>query len=1475
MKTIYSFIVFFLSINFGYSQFYPQWSDSFGSPDGNEQFTKVETDIDGNIYRIAQSGSTYIDNQFIDSHTGSDIILMKFNPSGKLLWYKRMGGEGYYQVALDFTVQDDLIAITGQFLGFINFDTPFQISGNTIYSAGSYDAFVAVFDTSGTFKWAKRSGGPEPDYGQKLKFSESFLYVAGHFSGTINFNNPADTGSNELSENGTMTDNYLAKYDLNGNFIWARRFGSTNLDIVSGIDVSQNVIYLTGFFQGLSNFNTPSSDLSNTLVSGGSDDAFLASFDTDGNFNWARRVGGTGDDIGIGIVVQNDAVYMAGYFSGSANCNTPFAPANVHIISAGATDLFLTKFDTNGDFIWAVRGGGPEGDIATGLAIKGSTLYLYGNMLNGPYNFNNGSYITEEFASAGSFDGILAKFNLDGRFEDLTRFGGTSFDRIEDVDILNQNLHVIGRFSSTINFNTPSAFGTNELSTEGINNSFTAVYKNQLEFTSEKGIGSNVLADEQGTAVVIDSLGNKYVAGYFNGTMAMGNAIILTSANGSDAFLAKYAPDGTCLWAKRAGGSNDDAAYGIALSGSSVYLVGKFQGTANFNTPSSAGSNELISESGSNDMFLAKYNKNGNLGWIRRAGGTQSDIGYGVSVDDSLVYVTGSFSNTANFNTPSSFGTNELVSAGVEDVFLAKYNSSGILKWLRRSGGSGEDVGQAVATGNGFIFCAGYFTGTSNFNTPSASGSNELISAGGTDSFIAKYAANGALIWEKRSGGIGNDATNAIDYLQGDVYTTGYFIGTANFNNPSANGTNELVSGGQRDIFVSSYGGSGSLKWIKRAGGTQNDAGNGISVQRPYVIVTGSYRTTADFNTPHAAGSNELIADGERDIFLAAYNFSGDFVESIRAGGTGDEAANAVFYDGNRIVCTGFFENTINFNTPSYSGTNELQSVGAQDIFLADESFRLRYQSSDTYDYKNGGTTYGGGIVKDNAGNIYASGQFNGILEYSDQKMESMGSSDCYLIKYNPYGKVLWARRFGGKSFELFNEMSIAGNNIYITGYFNDTLNFNTPFQAGSNELLPQITTKNEQYIVAFNQNGDYLWSMRIGGDTELVPGNIVADETGVYVNCSFSGTINFNTPAATGSNELTSIGQRDNYLAKYSSNGALQWFKRNGGPSSDFYGGISIYNGLVCTSGSFNDSTNFNTPSSFSSNKLKISTDAENVFLACYNTSGNLSFIRQIGGFDENDYCESEGLKMNENGIFLNGTFDGTINFNNPLATGSHEIVNNSYGTGIFLSGYDLNGNILWANKISSQNYLSLNGMALTGDELYITGSSNVNLQMYNPSQQLVVTKNLVNPYMGFFAKYNTNGVPVDAYIQDENSPGFEIVNLSASNKELIFTGYFTGQVNFNFGSDISSVQYALSADGYVVKLDKCDHTEFLQSTVNDYSGDKLIIASNQTDGHIQASNKIQNNSNVIYQAPVIELNPGFRVDSGNVFQTQQGGCF
>jgi len=421
--------------------------------------------------------------------------------------------------------------------------------------------------------------------------------------------------------------------------------------------------------------------------------------------------------------------------------------------------------------------------------------------------------------------------------------------------------------------------------------------------TKAGGMGGDLC---QGIAV--DASGNSYVTGGFEGTAIFGSTT-LESGGSQDIFVAKLDNRGNWLWAKKAGGTDSDYGYGIAVDASgNSYVTGYFKGSATFGSTT-------LTNNGFANIFIAKLDSSGNWLWAKNAGysgcGTS---GNGIAVDASgNIYVTGDFSGSATF------GSITLTSNGDSDIFIAKLDSSGNWLWAKNAGGTDYDYGQGIAvdaSGNSYV--TGYFE-----STTATFGSTTLTSSGFSDIFVAKLDSSGNWLWIKNAGGTDyyEGCGIAVD-TSGNSYVIGWFEGSATF------GSATLTSNGDDDIFVTKLDSSGNWLWAKKAGGTDYYEGCGIAVD-----ASGNSYITGFFSDSATFGSTTLTSNGYCDIFIAKLDSSGNWLWAQNAGGTGSDWGHGIAVDaiGNSYVTGYFFSTAATFGNITIYGSGTVYNT---DIFV-------------------------------------------------------------------------------------------------------------------------------------------------------------------------------------------------------------------------------------------------------------------------------------------------------------------------------------------------------------------------------------------------------------------------------------------------------------------------------------------------------------------------------------------------------------
>ncbi len=432
--------------------------------------------------------------------------------------------------------------------------------------------------------------------------------------------------------------------------------------------------------------------------------------------------------------------------------------------------------------------------------------------------------------------------------------------------------------------------------------SFAAVQAQSWEWGRQGGSADF----DYGTSIATDASGNLFVLGSFQGFCSFG-ATNIFSRGFDDILIAKYNSVGALLWLKTIGSSGFDSGNGIVVDpAGSVYITGSVSDSAYFDTQI------VTTASASDDIFLAKYDGNGSLIWVRTAGGQFSDYASAIATDNTgNVFITGGFSDVATFATNVT-----VTAAGFDDAFAAAYNTVGALIWVRQAGGTEYDFGTAIKTDPaGNVYVSGVFDGTGVFGTFT------ITTSGFDDIFLLKYDNIGTLAWAKRAGGANYDSPNAMAVDNtGSIYLTGSFIGTAFFD------SQPISSAGNDDMFVVKYNANGNIVWMQSGGGGDFDGGYGIAFDNNgKLYVCGGFSGTATFNANSVTSVSGLL----EDIFIARYDLTGNIDWVKRAGGANSDLAYGMVCDaaGNAYV-TGNFYNNINFGNP-------LVSNGSSDFFLA------------------------------------------------------------------------------------------------------------------------------------------------------------------------------------------------------------------------------------------------------------------------------------------------------------------------------------------------------------------------------------------------------------------------------------------------------------------------------------------------------------------------------------------------------------
>lgn len=440
---------------------------------------------------------------------------------------------------------------------------------------------------------------------------------------------------------------------------------------------------------------------------------------------------------------------------------------------------------------------------------------------------------------------------------------------------------------------------------------------------------------DEGVATCIDPSGNMYATGWFMSASLAFNTATLTS-QGACMFLVKYDPNGNELWVKKACGGSFDGGWSVTTDAMGNVIVSGY-----FSSPTIAIGSTTLTNSNplSNDIFLVKYDSNGNVIWARSAGGNNIDQAVSVKTDlNGNIFMSGYFASST-----MTIGSYSLINSGGFDIFLAKYSPNGTVLWAKREGGTNDDYSFSTCTdalGNAFI--TGYFV-----SLPITFGATTFTAHG---FLLVKYDTNGNVVWAKSSGGLNRVQGNSVstDAL-GNIFIIGSFqcdtlaIGSTiliNANAPAVPGN------ATHDIFIAKYNPNGAFVTAFRLGGSGADVGGSISTYSNGFYITGGFSSssliigTYSLSPPFNAWDN---------MFIAKYDYNNNVLcASALASGGDDLLGLGVDQVGNAYITGDFVP------TPFIIGSNTLtqnDGFNSENIFFAKYSCEvtgINFQSKNT-----------------------------------------------------------------------------------------------------------------------------------------------------------------------------------------------------------------------------------------------------------------------------------------------------------------------------------------------------------------------------------------------------------------------------------------------------------------------------------------------------------------------------------------------
>ena len=387
------------------------------------------------------------------------------------------------------------------------------------------------------------------------------------------------------------------------------------------------------------------------------------------------------------FVDTNGVVYVA-----TATTIRKITPVVASLANAGSFDGFVVKYDSAGTPLWATRVSGTEDDLHySSNTDSNGNIVVVGHYRSNPLTIYNADGTTFTTLAGAGFDGFVVKYNSAGTPQWARRMRGSGFNFLTSVSTdSNGNIVVAGYYDSnplTINNADGTTFTT--LTNSGSNDGFVVKYNPEGTPQWARRVGGT--ASDRFQSVTTDSSGNIVVAGYYASNPltiynADGTTFTTLAGVGDDGFVVKYASDGTPQWARRVGGGGTDNIFSVTTdSNGNIVVFGEYNSTP-LNIYNADGTTfTTLTDSGTTNVFVVKYNSAGTPLWVRRVGGTTVDAAGSVSTDSNgNIVVIGYYgSNPLTIYNAAGTGVFQLTKVGNQTGFVVKYNSEGTPQWAK------------------------------------------------------------------------------------------------------------------------------------------------------------------------------------------------------------------------------------------------------------------------------------------------------------------------------------------------------------------------------------------------------------------------------------------------------------------------------------------------------------------------------------------------------------------------------------------------------------------------------------------------------------------------------------------------------------------------------------------------------------------------------------------------------------------------
>ncbi|HRG59482.1 MAG TPA: T9SS type A sorting domain-containing protein [Bacteroidia bacterium] len=1013
-------------------------------------------------------------------------------------WSHEIGnvGPGYLTINSSCITNQDHYITVGKVSGTVDVDpssSTYFVSTNHI-TASSYGAFFAEYDSSTALvrAFAISPLTNKTSFDAVAVDDNGNIYIAGGLQDSA-YLDPYN--SNAITSVNGLGNVFIAKYDPSMHLLWVKSFANAFTFTPKKIVIDhQNNIILAGDFNNTVDID-PSNGVHNlaTYSSGSANsDAFLAKFDQNGLLLWAKNLGTTLIDVLGGVAIDlNDNIYIGVNYEG----NVAFIDSLTIINSTSANFTCISKFNTAGQVVWnkpiASPVSGSNIDIMDLTANNVGEVFLTGVLRGNAYFQNPSIYLTSGTASGCDY---IAKLAVSGNciwayaaYTDISVGYSIGLDE-------QSNIYLSGTFIDVKDFDYKTGTVNISSNPSTTNNHYLASYDSTGGYRWAFRLASTGVSEIK----ISNTNGKVWMNGSFNSNFDVDPSASVNTLNmtNSTEFVANYTLNGSYQFGfafKGSGTSKERVTAMDVADNGNVIVAGMFTGTIDLDH---SANNLIYTSSLDSNVYIASYSSTGALNWANQIKGRSCIKALAIDNDENI-YVTGYFTLTTYFDVNNSPSTYYTLPGGVQDIFLIKYNSSGVLQWIHTFGSSLVDEGRDIAIdNNGNVIMVGMFKTLIDFD-PSATGTFNLTTPQSISScYVAKYDANGNFINAFKI--VAENITSVAVDNNNNIITNGNMEGFGNFN---VQGGNAIVYttgvSGDFDYYLAKYDSAGVYQWAFKIGNlSNNSAGSTICTDQAGNIYFNAFMGNGLDNIDIDPGPDSTFLVGNKSI-LVKYSTSGNLLWGISTG-TKRFPYMATDNNGNPTIISEYFNNVDLDPSPAsvvLAATNPA-------CLLVRYSSVGQYLNAQLYEATNTNAMILPSALKITSNNsIYIGGYYTGLVDFDAAPgYQNLLFNNNGLINFNGFiaslnqpnylAQVPPSAAFNSSNTNFCEGVCINfnDNSLYAPNNWNWSFPGATPASS---------TTQNPQGI-CYNTPGSYdvqlIVSNPLGADTLLMTNFIVVD---------------------------------------------------------------------------------------------------------------------------------------------------------------------------------------------------------------------------------------------------------------------------------------------------------------------------------------------------------------------------------------------